>query len=277
MSLGEQQQQQQQQAAVVAQEQLEESTLSGQNSSSNGWGVSSRKRQQNRKNKSGGYGSTKVDGQSPLKEASKSARPLTDPRDLADEESTNAGSSDDDSIALRREDAQPQTAPATEELQNWVEEPTDSKALVRALAAICEHLSLRQSQAPTGVRTRFHCRTAPGISVVNYLTRVQEYFFCSDACFVAALVYIDRIVKRQPDFAITPLSIHRLLAVSIVVSVKFMEDTFYSNAYYGKVCGLTVKELNALEALFLRLLDFKLCISPEDYSIYRGQVLSCAR
>eukprot|EP00438_Fugacium_kawagutii_P003497 Skav218378 [mRNA] locus=scaffold2066:267886:269482:- [translate_table: standard] len=80
------------------------------------------------------------------------------------------------------------------------------------------------------------------------------YFSCSDSCFLLALIYIIRFLDFCPDFVVNAFSIHRLLAISLVVSVKFHEDKIYSNAFYAKVTGLRQEELNAGELEFLKLI-----------------------
>ncbi|CAE7463715.1 CYCU4-1, partial [Symbiodinium pilosum] len=92
---------------------------------------------------------------------------------------------------------------------------------------------------------------------------IAKYFQCSRECFVLCLVYIDRIVKLHPDFTICSLNIHRLLVTSVMLSVKFFDDVYYSNAYYAKVGGVKTREVNILEGQFLQLIEWKLHVTPE--------------
>jgi len=116
--------------------------------------------------------------------------------------------------------------------------------------------------------TCFHCLRPPNMSMAMYAQRLRTYFFCSDTCFLVGLMYIDRIIKTHPEIQVCDLSCHRLFAVALLVAVKFNEDTYYSNAYYAKVSGLRLQEVNKLEKYFLGLLDWKLIVQPEEYSIY---------
>lgn len=113
---------------------------------------------------------------------------------------------------------------------------------------------------------------APSIGIAAYLSRLHKYFQCSDSCLVVSLVYIDRVVKLHPNFSVSNLSIHRLLAMSMVLSAKFLDDIYYSNAYYAKVCGLQLKEFNILEAMLLNLLCWQLDVTLEEYTEYQGHV-----
>ena len=51
-----------------------------------------------------------------------------------------------------------------------------------------------------------------------------------------AFVVCSALLATVP--AVCKLSLHRVLAASLVVSAKFVDDIYYSNQYYSKVCGL---------------------------------------
>merc|ERR1719487_223256 len=128
------------------------------------------------------------------------------------------------------------------------------------------------------ISSRWVCRiTSAQLSICDYLSRISTYFQCSHECFVLALVYIDRIVKLHPEFTICNLNIHRLLVTSVMLAVKFFDDVYYSNAYYAKVGGVKLKEVNALQAQFLQLIDWKLHVSPQEYDQYRKHVFSAVQ
>merc|ERR1712187_911116 len=92
---------------------------------------------------------------------------------------------------------------------------------------------------------------------------------CDDACILAAMIYIDRVMASTTDCIVNQQSIHRYLAASLLVSVKFHDDTFYSNSYYAFGAGVSLQELNALEARFLDLIKWKVNITPEEYFCYQ--------
>merc|ERR1711920_927350 len=96
---------------------------------------------------------------------------------------------------------------------------------------------------------------------------LQYHFRCQEACFISAMIYVDRVWKVQPSF-VDQLSIHLLFATSLVVSVKFHDDEYYSNKFYAKGIGVGLVELNCLETKFLPLIQWNLDISPDEYSYY---------
>eukprot|EP00931_Biecheleriopsis_adriatica_P091753 TRINITY_DN65635_c0_g1_i1.p1 TRINITY_DN65635_c0_g1~~TRINITY_DN65635_c0_g1_i1.p1 ORF type:complete len:229 (-),score=37.17 TRINITY_DN65635_c0_g1_i1:49-735(-) len=148
----------------------------------------------------------------------------------------------------------------------------EGKQLIEAIAAV--YISVVSVANQAKYCSWFHGIRKPTIGILDYLLRLHQYFFCSEACFLSAMVYIQRIMKCRPDVVVNSLSIHRLLATSLVVSAKFNDDTIYSNVYYAKVTGMDVKELNKSEIAFLKLLDWKLDVSPEEYHDCYDQVVA---
>mmetsp|Transcript_11066 Transcript_11066/g.20116 ORF Transcript_11066/g.20116 Transcript_11066/m.20116 type:complete len:221 (+) Transcript_11066:129-791(+) len=147
---------------------------------------------------------------------------------------------------------------------------------VTALATVLTHLASARNGRPQRV-TKFHSIRAPNLSVHDYLLRIAKFFQCSHECFVLCLIYIDRIVKLHPEFTMCHLNIHRLLVTSVMLAVKFFDDVYYSNAYYAKVGGVRTKEVNALEAQFLKLIEWRLHVTPQEYDQYRAHVYTAVR
>jgi len=133
---------------------------------------------------------------------------------------------------------------------------------------------VKETAATPYKRGRFHSVRAPPMTVVDYLTRIRKYFLCSDECFVMALVYIDRMSKTgDSSVLVCDLTVHRLLLVALVMAAKVHDDVYYSNAYYAKVGGLSIEEVNSLEASMLKLLNWKVFVSAQEYQLYHGLVM----
>ncbi|SCM25196.1 cyclin, putative [Plasmodium chabaudi chabaudi] len=123
-----------------------------------------------------------------------------------------------------------------------------------------------------GKITTFHASQVPDISIKKYVERIGKYIGCSNECFVLLMIYLDRIIKIHKDITLSLLCIHRLIITAVMISAKFFDDLYYSNAFYAKVGGITTKELNKLEAHFLNLLDYKLYVSSHEYNFYRKYI-----
>jgi hypothetical protein len=72
-------------------------------------------------------------------------------------------------------------------------------------------------------------------------------------------------VQNDPSLRITALSVHRLLITAVLVAAKFLDDSYFNNAYYAKVGGISLEEMNALELDFLLRCDFRLHVVPEAF------------
>jgi hypothetical protein len=129
-----------------------------------------------------------------------------------------------------------------------------------------------RSSENSSIARRFHGSCVPSISICEYLRRIHKFFGCSDECFVIALVYIDRISKMKRLVPLCDLTVHRLLLIAMVTAAKFHDDNHYKNMYYAKVGGIGSTEVNKLEALFLRMLDWNLCVSGREYQLYHTLV-----
>lgn len=121
--------------------------------------------------------------------------------------------------------------------------------------------------------TEFHCTQAPRINACRYVLRFAKTK-CSSACYVACLVYIDRLGKSYPALAVSSLTCHRLIATALLLAIKHHDDDIFRNSIYARCAGLSTAELNALEARMLKLLGYRLFISLEEFCKYERIVLA---
>lgn len=143
--------------------------------------------------------------------------------------------------------------------------------VVRSLGKILSNLD------PLGISetalTCFDSCESPNISFYDYVARIHKYFYCSDACFVVAFIYIDRALQNNASLILTNLNIHRLTLAAVVLAIKYLEDLYSRNIIYAKTGGICVAELNVLESSFLSMLDFNLYVSPQMYFLYMEELL----
>jgi len=127
------------------------------------------------------------------------------------------------------------------------------------------------SGCPEPNRT-FEASKVPSISLEAYVKRIEQYSGCTRATMVAALVFIDRILEKNPHFFLTERNVHRLLLSCVVAALKFYEDSFYSNKFYARIGGVSVLEMNALEIAQLNMINFDLYVSPARFAQYDDAV-----
>ncbi|KAL1840762.1 hypothetical protein VTJ49DRAFT_154 [Mycothermus thermophilus] len=128
----------------------------------------------------------------------------------------------------------------------------------------------------SGRLTRFHSRTAPGISVLDYLHRLAKHATLTPPLLLSMVYYIDRLCALYPDFTINTLTVHRFLITAATVAAKGLSDAFWNNSTYARVGGVKVAELNVLELEFLRRVDWKIVPNPDVLvAYYQGLVERC--
>ncbi|KAK3293442.1 cyclin-domain-containing protein [Chaetomium fimeti] len=128
----------------------------------------------------------------------------------------------------------------------------------------------------SGHLTRFHSRTAPGISVPDYLHRLAKHATLTPPLLLSMVYYIDRLCALYPDFTINTLTVHRFLITAATVAAKGLSDAFWNNSTYARVGGVKVAELKMLELEFLHRVDWKIVPNPEVLvAYYAGLVERC--
>ncbi|KAL8442684.1 hypothetical protein Emed_007215 [Eimeria media] len=147
--------------------------------------------------------------------------------------------------------------------------------LVSSVASLLQQLASQNKSTGCGAPC-FLSASEPMITVADYVERLARFFQCSKECFILALIYIDRLLQSNNHVWLCPLNVHRLVVTALMVAVKFADDTFYSNAYYAKVGGLPVKEINYLEATLLRMLRFRLHVLPCEFERFYRLVMDAS-
>ena len=63
--------------------------------------------------------------------------------------------------------------------------------------------------------------------------------------------------------------IFRLILTAALVTTKFYNDVFYGNHFVAHIGGVSLEELNQLEAAFLEYIDWRLWVEPgTEYEFY---------
>lgn len=154
-------------------------------------------------------------------------------------------------------------------------ESNDFASFIPVIASVLTHLTQRNKEITvTSEKLKvFHSLKVPPIGIGDYLQRIVKYAYCSSECFIFALIYLDRLITQNKNCHITLYNVHRLLITSVLLAAKARDDTYYSNAYYSAIGGISNAEMNKLEIAFLLLVDFNLFITPETYEQYKTYLL----
>eukprot|EP00737_Agarophyton_chilense_P000720 gb/GEZJ01000796.1/.p1 GENE.gb/GEZJ01000796.1/~~gb/GEZJ01000796.1/.p1 ORF type:complete len:229 (-),score=32.49 gb/GEZJ01000796.1/:1024-1710(-) len=126
--------------------------------------------------------------------------------------------------------------------------------------------------SPCDPISAFFSVSMPPISTYEYIERLVKYTACSNSAFVVMLIYIDRL-KTSNSIQFVPHSMHRILLAALTVAVKNTDDIVCSSSHYAKVGGVgSVSEMNRLEMLFFKSIDYECFVSPAMYATYHAQL-----
>ncbi|CAJ0647953.1 6671_t:CDS:2 [Entrophospora sp. SA101] len=76
----------------------------------------------------------------------------------------------------------------------------------------------------------------------------------------ATLLYLFRIKSK-----ISLITDRRMFLAALIIASKYLQDCNYSNRAWSRVSGLPINELNTIEICFLRLIDYNLFISENNF------------
>jgi len=127
----------------------------------------------------------------------------------------------------------------------------------------------------------FHSVSVPPVPLADYGCRIFKYARQSvDVAAVAvALMLRHQQASDEPQLAITPHSMHRLLLAASLVAAKAQSDHFYSNKYYAQIGGVAEHEVHHLETAFLNQLEWSVHVSLAEHSavIRAAEIAATAR
>ena len=119
----------------------------------------------------------------------------------------------------------------------------------------------------------FNLKQIPKISVGDFIYRITYYSKIEDSTLISSLILLDRYCKKQ-KIILTIFNVHRLISISIIVAIKLLEDKYFTNKYYSKICGIDFSLFNQLEYEFICGLNFNLYIEKNFYYKYQNLLLS---
>ena len=118
----------------------------------------------------------------------------------------------------------------------------------------------------------FNSLKVPKLSLGDFMYRITYYSKVNDEILISSLILIDRYCKKN-KIILTVYNIHYLLFTSILVTIKFMEDKFFSNKYYATICGIKLSHLNKMEYEFLCGITFEIFIHEKFFVKYQNLLL----
>ena len=119
----------------------------------------------------------------------------------------------------------------------------------------------------------FLSKQIPSISIKDYLIRLYKYSKINNSTIILILIYIDKICNLN-KFKLSYYNIHKLILASMLISIKYNEDEYYSLNFYAKMGGVSINELSNLEYQFLVLINFDLFVDEALFIRYNDYISS---
>lgn len=125
--------------------------------------------------------------------------------------------------------------------------------------------------------TLFYSSYEPTIDIRHYLKRLvldDCFEFDGDCILVLALIYVDRVAKTSTPKLINKLTIHRIVASAMLVSIKFLIDEIPEDfmALYAQRAGVQLGDLLLLERELLHRLEWKLAVPDHEWNCYVSEL-----
>ena len=137
---------------------------------------------------------------------------------------------------------------------------------------ICEENKIKKSNKNFLIKS-FTNKFIPSISIKDYILRLAKYSKVNESTIIIVLIYIDRICNIN-HLNLTYYNIHKLILASFILAIKYNEENYYSMAFYSKIGGISLSELNNLEFECLILIRYNLFIQPKLFDKYYKDLMS---
>jgi hypothetical protein len=142
--------------------------------------------------------------------------------------------------------------------------------LVNEIAGLIEEIIEKNKvaqQKKSETSKLFEGRKTTSVSVKRYVNRLLKYFNNEPSSLVICLIYLDRLCEMA-DIKLSIENFHRIFLVSLVISIKYNEDKYFSNGFYAQIGGITLADFNDLESIFVNFLEFFLFVEEGIFNKY---------
>ncbi len=112
----------------------------------------------------------------------------------------------------------------------------------------------------------------PSLSFNDYLKRIVLEGEIESSTVVHALILMDRILCNN-QIALIGNNIYKIFFISILLSLKYLEDIIYDDSFYSLLSGIPLKEMVTLENEFLIMLDYRLNVDVKLFNRYLSQFI----
>lgn len=105
------------------------------------------------------------------------------------------------------------------------------------------------------------------ITVNSFIDRLIKYVKCSISCYVFTMYHILHIYKNK-IININENNIYKVIIITLLFSIKFLEDKPIKLKYYSRYVGVDIYEIKYFERLMFREFDYNINIDKEFKFIF---------
>ncbi|MDI1352799.1 MAG: cyclin family protein [bacterium] len=149
----------------------------------------------------------------------------------------------------------PESKVLTQELSDYIE----------IVSSVIDTAIRNNAKLPAPKMTKFTTVSAPNISIEMYLKRLASYLDLEVPNFIYLMRYLEIYFHTIKSDRLVDLNSYRLVLTMLLLTQKYIDDDYFNNEYWGKIGGISNRELNDLEVEALSCLNMELFVSENDY------------
>ena len=141
------------------------------------------------------------------------------------------------------------------------------KAIVANLNDIIEENRKRINMKYISKDNIFYLEQLPNISFGDYILHLMKNTHINISTLILAVIYIDKFCEKF-KYVLTLHNIHRIILISIFISMKYNEDCFVNANIYAQIAGVCTENLLNLELNMCVALEFGFYVEEQLYQQY---------
>ena len=145
--------------------------------------------------------------------------------------------------------------------------------LIAIIPSLFKNILSKNGELNEKVNTIFDISSSLNINFQDYLLRLMKHTDAESNTIIYALSLLDALCDTN-KICLTYKNIHKMFFISLILSVKLLEDFTFADSHYAKCGGVSLNEYLILESAFLYLLDYKTFISEEKFYLYKKFIIN---
>ena len=143
--------------------------------------------------------------------------------------------------------------------------------ILRLLPKIVLNLSFQEEREASDLSLLFDLKK-PSISFTDYIKRIVLEGEIESSTIIYALILMDKVLSSH-QITLRGNNIYKIFFISILLSVKYLEDVIYDDLFYSMLAGITLKEMVILENEFLIMIDYRLHVEINLFNRYLSEFI----